>query len=363
LGSLVWLKNDAYPNLLAGLYYAIGRSPAAAIAINTVLGAASVYLVYRISVILFGPVPARWAAWLTAFFSGLWLWGMMVMKDTVFLFLILLFFLSLYRCWNLLSLPDHSRRRVLRAAGWAVILVAAWISAGAFRSYARPVLALSAVLLPIIGFLRTDRVWRWIAVFGAAAILLILFLPQIISYPLPPVALGTQSQLSKWTVVPETGTVGSFISWIVGHPMDFGKYLLLAASSTLLAPYAWILPGSLPEVPRLEPYMMAYPGLILWYAMLPFAAFGLYQALRRSKGEALPLIFFAAALFLVVSIFVQRMALGAAFLGALGRVRRMATSQPLADPAGRGRRLMRSGRMVEPQAESAGGADRQRNVG
>ena len=84
LGKLAWIAPDAYPRALAGLYYFIGRSPAAAVAINAVLGAVSVYLVYRISAILFGAAPARWAGWLTAFYTGFWLWGLMTLKDTVF---------------------------------------------------------------------------------------------------------------------------------------------------------------------------------------------------------------------------------------------------------------------------------------
>ena len=63
LGSLEFIRSHLYPRLLAGLYFVVGHSTAAAVIFNTVLGVSSVYLVYRLGVLLLGPAAARWAGW------------------------------------------------------------------------------------------------------------------------------------------------------------------------------------------------------------------------------------------------------------------------------------------------------------
>jgi hypothetical protein len=309
LGPLAWIEDDAYPRALAVLYYIVGRAPGAAIAINAVLGAASVYLVYRISAILFGPVPARWAGWLAAFYSGLWLWGLMTLKDTLFLFILLLFFLALYRLGYLLALGDFSRARILRVAGWAVVLILTWEMAGAIRdfaNYAGLAMAVSAAILPLVWFLRSGRVGRWLLLLTGAALCVAILWPKIASFPLPSIAVNTESLLFQATVLPKTGTVGAFLDWIIRHPVGFVVYFFLSTISTALAPYAWLLPGTLPSIPSFDPSMIAFPGLWLWYAVIPFSVLGFFQAVRRTKGDVWPMVVFGAGLFLVFSILIPR---------------------------------------------------------
>ncbi len=306
VGPVNFVLDDIYPRLLAGLYFIIGHSSLAAIAINTVLGASSVYLVYRIGTMLFGPVTARWAGWLTAFYTGFWLWEMMTLKDALFLFLILLFFLGIYRLWSILAFQEKSRGRILTAIVWAAVLILIFRIAGELRNYIPPVLIFSAVLLPLVDFLRGGRLWRWLLVLGSAAAALLILWPSITAHTLNPVTLGSQSMLGQITEVPDTRSVDTFLVWIFSHPVGFIRYLALTMFSTALAPYAWLLPGTLPDVPKFETYMIAYPGMWMWYLLIPFSLFGILQTVRRSKGDAWPLVFFAAAIFLIVSIFVPR---------------------------------------------------------
>ncbi len=305
-GQVDLLLDDIYPRLLAGLYFLIGHATAAAIVINAVLGASSVYLVYRISAMLFGPVTARWAGWLTAFYTGFWLWEMMTLKDPLFLFLILLFFLGLYRLWNNLVLPDKTPVRILRAAGWAAVMIAVFLLAGQLRDYIPQVLAGAAGLVLPVEFLRTGRLSRWILVVGSALILLVVFWPVISARNLFYVTIGPDTTLYQITEVPDTKTVGSFAAWILAQPAGFAKFMGLTMFSTALAPYAWLLPGTLPAVPRFETYMIAFPGMWMWYFLLPFALLGIREAVRRSRGGVWPLLFYAAVVFLVVSIFIPR---------------------------------------------------------
>jgi hypothetical protein len=307
LGKLAWMENDAYPRILAVLYYVIGRAPAAAVAINAVLGAASVYLVYRISAILFGSAPARWAGWLTAFYTGFWLWGLMTLKDASFLFFLLLFFLALYRLGYLLDSRDFSRERILRAAGWAAVLILAWMGVRAVRlDYAGLAVAVAGATLPVVWFLRSGRMVRWLTFLAAATVCVVILWPTIASFSLPSVAVNTQSLLFQTTDVPETGTVGAFLGWIISHPAGFVLYLILSTISTALAPYAWIFLGTLPGVSGFDPSFIAFPGMWLWYAMIPFSILGFFQAVRRSRGDVWPVVVCGAGLFLVFSILIPR---------------------------------------------------------
>jgi CDP-diglyceride synthetase len=115
-----------------------------------------------------------------------------------------------------------------------------------------------------------------------------------------------ESTLFQITEVPDTPTVGALAAWIGKNPAGFIRYLGLAVFSTALAPYAWLLPGSLPEVARFETYMIAFPGMWLWYLVLPFSFLGMWEAIRRTRGAALPLIFYTAAIFLLVSVLIPR---------------------------------------------------------
>jgi hypothetical protein len=306
VGPVDFVLDDIYPRWLAFLYFWIGHAPAAAIVINAVLGASSVYLVYRISAMLFGPVTARWAGWLTTFYTGFWLWEMMTLKDALFLFFILLFFLGLYRLWNIWVLPDKTPARLLRAAGWTAVMLAVFLVAGQLRNYIPCILAGAVILIPLVEFLKSGRVWRWALVIGSAVLLLMVFWPKISSRVLYPVAIGSESTLFQITEVPDTKTVGTFLGWIAAHPLGFIRYMALAMFSTVLAPYAWLLPGTLPEVPRFETYMIAFPGMWLWYLLLPFSIFGIREAVRRSRGGIWPVLFYTVAVFLLVSIFIPR---------------------------------------------------------
>jgi hypothetical protein len=309
LGRLGWVVNDAYPRALAALYFVVGRAPGAGVAINAVLGSVSVYLVFRISAILFGPVPARWAGWLTTFYTGFWLWGLMLLKDTLFLFFLLLFFLAMYRLWRLLIPLDLVRAKILRMAGWAVVLILAGAGAAAIRdtsSYAGLAMVAAAVSLLLVGFLRSAKLGRWALLLAVGTIGLAILWPKIGSFALPRIGVNDQSLLFQAVEVPATDTVSVFLKWIVGHPLGFGRYLLLSTASTALAPYAWIFPGTLPGVTGFDSSMIAFPGLWMWYGLIPFAVLGLIPAIRRTRGDVWPMVIFGAGLFLVISIFIPR---------------------------------------------------------
>ena len=306
LGPLEFIRDSLYPRLLAGLYFLIGHSTAAAVVLNTVLGASSVYLVYRLGAMLLGPAAARWAGWLAAFYTGFWWWEMMALKDALFLFLILLFFLALHRCWNSLVRTDRSGADWLRAALWGGMLVLIFLAAGELRVYVPVLLLCSAILLPAAAFLRSGGIGRRAGALAAAAVVFAILWTRIMARELVPVAVNADSLFFQSVELPKTGNVAAFLQWVGENPAAFGRYMTLAAFSSALAPYAWILPGTLPEVPRFEPGMVVFPGMWMWYLLIPFAILGTVQAVRRSRGEIWPAFFFAAAGFLLFSFFIPR---------------------------------------------------------
>ncbi|MGD0807068.1 MAG: hypothetical protein ABSA10_06335, partial [Anaerolineales bacterium] len=187
------------------------------------------------------------------------------------------------------------------------VLILAWMGVRAVRlDYAGLAVAVAGATLPVVWFLRSGRMVRWLTFLAAATVCMVILWPTIASFSLPSVAVNTQSLLFQTTDVPETGTVGAFLGWIISHPAGFVVYLVLSTISTALAPYAWIFPGTLPGVSGFDPSFIAFPGMWLWYAMIPFSILGFFQAVRRSRGDVWPVVVCGAGLFLVFSILIPR---------------------------------------------------------
>jgi hypothetical protein len=77
-------------------------------------------------------------------------------------------------------------------------------------------------------------------------------------------------------------------------------------TSTVLAPYAWILPGAIPAAPAFGAYTVSFPGMWLWYLVLPFAVLGVGSSLRRSRAGIAGLLTFAALLLVLFSLAIPR---------------------------------------------------------
>jgi hypothetical protein len=164
----------------------------------------------------------------------------------------------------------------------------------------------SASLLVLVWIGRRFR-WPGLAVAGVLIVLGgILLWPRFAAVGLPAINPGTDSTLAKAAVIPPTGSVGGLAAWSLANPVAAAKYFLLAAGATAISPFAWIFPGMLPDASPWGPYTLAYPGMWMWYLAMPFSLLGAVSAVRRSRGETLPLIFFAAVLFIVFAVLIPR---------------------------------------------------------
>jgi hypothetical protein len=194
----------------------------------------------------------------------------------------------------------------VQAALWGAVMMLIFLAAGELREYVPLLLLCSALWLPVVAFLRSGGAGRWAVVLAAAAAVIAVLWPRIMARELVPVAVEEDSLFFQSVELPATENVAVFLGWVGEYPASFAQYMALAAFSSALAPYAWILPGTLPEVPRFEPGMIAFPGMWMWYLLIPFTLLGMVQAIRRSRGEAWPIFFFAAAGFLLFSFFIPR---------------------------------------------------------
>jgi hypothetical protein len=306
LGPLAWMKYEIYPHLIAGIYRLIGQSPNAIIAIHVILGGASVYLVYRITALLLGPVTARFAGALAAMYTGFWIFSLMMLKDGLSLFLVLFFYYCLYRLWRGMFLPGRRLARLGRGSAWLVLLAGAGWLAGELREYVTPVMLAAAGSLILVRILRTSGRAAALAALAVILAAAVLLWPRIAGYHLVAVTVDEGSTLEQFVEIPPTDTVGALAEWAAANPLPFGKYMLLAAGSTAVAPYAWILPVGREDSPAFSAYSVAIPGMWLWYVCLPFAVLGACSAWKRSKGAILPLLVYTVFLFLLFSLLIPR---------------------------------------------------------
>jgi hypothetical protein len=309
LGNLSWMTTDAFPRWVGGLYFLIGHSPAAVLAWQTVLAASSVYLAYRISSLLLGPVVARLTGWLMIAYTGYLLFTVMILKDSLILFLILLSFHAMFRVRETLDRPAPVWQKIIAAAGWLIVAIAAIEGVDNLRDYTALILIGGWILFACHWLIRSSGKWKATVFFGiliAGVLVLWWASPRILEKGLPPILIAPESTLLTVARPPVAETIGQFLDWAVFHPQNSLPYLLAASASTLIAPFAWIFPGMLPNAPVWSVYFIAYPGMWVWYMLVPFACIGLFSALRRTRGDILPILFFTAAMFLMVAILIPR---------------------------------------------------------
>jgi hypothetical protein len=309
LGSLAWVAKDTYPQLVGAFYFILGHAPAALLIFQAVLGAGCVYLTYRIAAQLLGSVTARLAGWLVIGYTGFLLYSVNELKDSLALLLILLCIYSWYRIQQQVDRPSRWQEKIPAFLCWAIIGFVSLAGIQSLREYIAQII-MGAWGLGVCHLLvRYSRRWWWLTVLAlsllAIAILVWQF-PAILAKTLPPVAVAPGSTLLSVAQVPLTDTVKVLLHWIRTRTLSFSWFMLTASVSTLIAPFAWIFPGSIPGAPHWSVYFISYPGMWLWYACIPFAAYGVVSALRRTRGDILPVLFFAGVMFLVFSLLIPR---------------------------------------------------------
>jgi 4-amino-4-deoxy-L-arabinose transferase-like glycosyltransferase len=301
VNGLEWVAGEPFARVVAAIYWLLGHSPAAVIIFNAVLGAASVYFLYRLGAEMLGAEVGLLSGWMAALYTGFWVYSLMPLKDVLILASTLCFFWTLHR---LMAQPPA----VGRILGWGVAVAVSGAVVVLMRDYVFIAVALGGLTYMLVRAAQV-RATRWLV--AASVILLALaVLPlagRLANYPLPLANFGAGSFLSHiFGAVPTSATLPDLARWGFAHPLSFGAYLGLSIVSTVLAPYAWILPGAIPEAPPFGPYTVGYPGMWLWYLVLPFAVLGVWSSLKRSRGNVAGLLVFAIMLLVLFSLTIPR---------------------------------------------------------
>jgi len=301
IGGLEWVAGEPFARVVAAIYWIVGHSPNSIIVLNAFLGSVSVYVTYRLGSDLLGDEVGRLAGWLCALYTGFWVYNLMPLKDGLIMASVLLFFYSLHRLTS-------GKPAALRTTLWTCSTVAAGAVVLQMRDYAFIACSVGGVALILVRAAQAKGS-RWFVAVALVTLAAAAFpvARRLADYALPLANFGSGSFLSSmFDMLPPTETVTGLISWALGHPLLFGAYLSLSVISTTLAPYAWILPGSIPQSGPFDAYTVSYPGMWLWYLVLPFAVLGLCSSLKRSRGSMAGLLLFAAVLLVLFSLTIPR---------------------------------------------------------
>jgi hypothetical protein len=309
LGPLAWLSEDTFPRIVGGVYFLVGHSPLSVLCIQSVLASSCVYLAYRLGSLVLGPVTARLSGWIMIGYTGFLLFSIMILKDVAVLFLILLAFYGWFRIQETLDRAGARAQKILPLIFWSALAITALAGITSLRDYTAQIIAGAWLLGACHWLVRFSKKWKWATVFAivAAGIFALEWAaPGILNKQLPPTLIAPDSLLFSVVQPPPAGKISEQLQWIGVHPQDFALYIASASASTLIAPFAWIFPGTLPNAPNWNVYFIAYPGMWLWYALLPFAFIGCISALRRTRGDVLPILFFIVAIFFLVVLLIPR---------------------------------------------------------
>jgi hypothetical protein len=286
---------------VGAVYFLLGHSPAAVVALNCLLGAGGVYLTYSLALQLAGKDEAGLAGWMAALYSGFWVFSLMVLKDGLTLFVLLLFLVAFYR---LVFAHRLSRTSLV----WLAVAVATGLFLRALRDYVWVLAGLAALLVVLARLAKVRRGRFAVALIGLGLLAgLIGLTPRLVRAPINWANFGAGTFLASYLKeLPPRGTVLDLWVWTRAHPGAFAQFAGLSIVSSALAPYAWILPGSIPGAQPFNAYTVSYLGMWLWYLVLPFAGIGAAVGLRRAPERFVPVLALAIILFLLFALTIPR---------------------------------------------------------
>lgn len=300
--EVVYDAHHTFYYLTGCVYFVIGHSPFAMKIFNSLISALTIYYGFQLAKHLFSRRTAVITAWLICVYTGFYLSTILILKDA------LVAFLSMAFLWHLTQWQESGfRRRYLLVMGliWVVFVNLRW--------YAADILALLAARTFFVAKVHSRRIKRLVygmAVLGGIAtflwrgdeLLTRLGLPTLFQF-------GEVSTLGSalGTVFIFSPSLKTVFHLLMANPVPFLAALILGPLTTLLAPYAWVFPGMLPDAVW-NAYYVSYPGMWVWYGVLPFAAFGLAEVIKRWRQQTTvrPVFLFGLTLFLVFGTLIPR---------------------------------------------------------
>lgn len=255
---------EGFYYLLAGLYRVFGSYTAAGLAVNAVLAAGLVPVMYDVTRRLFGPAAARYAVPLVVVFPGLFLWTSQLMREAGMLFLLAV----------ALNCAVRLAERVLPTP--LIVLAAALILAFTFRSWVALILAAGLFVGIALGH---SRVTSGLAAgFGGLVVVASVMLASGLGYS--GYKQATSVNLKQADVVRKdsanSANTGFAPEADISSTPSAVRYLPRGVLNFVLGPFPWQIRSS-----RQLPFI---PDMIVWWALLPSLWTG-YRAAGRVVGR------------------------------------------------------------------------------
>ncbi len=276
-------NNAGYYYVCAAIYYLIGPLQAAASYLNCVIGASSVYLVYRLAREFFQPLVARRATLLAAFVPSMILWSSIALKDPLMVLLILT---SLLGCVRL------KKRFTLWTLLASVLPIFAVLPIRFYMFY-----ILTFAVVGSLAFERGTKVLRGatkqIVIAGVlAGMVLVLGLAGSAQQGTEYMSL---QRISTFRNGMATSAASGFSADVdISTPGGALAFLPLGMATLLLSPFPW-------QMTSLRA-ALTLPEMLVWWWLFPSLIRGLRLAVRDRFAALSPLFLFSGVLVVAYSL-------------------------------------------------------------
>lgn len=270
-------QNYGFPYLAGAIYYVFGQFAPLVAYFNCVIGAITVFMVYRLARQLFHPIVARRAALLTAVVPSMILWSSIAIKDAVMAFLILLGLSSCVSLKTRFSLP------AVLGIGLSLVLIQP------IRFYMLYFLgfAILASLLIERGAGLVSGVYKQVIIGGVFVGLLVMVgFAGRAQEGLETLSLARVSDFRHGMAI--SANSGFNADADVSTTGGALLFLPIGIANLLLGPFPWQF-GSLRA-------LMAGPETIYWWLLFPSVLRAMWWMFRKRFADTSPLLLFAITL-------------------------------------------------------------------
>jgi len=253
-----------YPLFVASIYYLVGHNLLAAKLLNAPFSAMVPVFIYLIGHRLFNKKVAWVSAVLIMIYPNFLIWSGSLLKDTLLTFSIPMVIFYTLR-WR-----ERKKAMNLGLIALGLILTLA------IRGFMGFLLGL-AVFIYLWMTSPRKRKYSYATISLMLILFLFYFIPSALRTPITIGKTYLQAYSHSLTGLASASGLGKFLSagW-EGKVMFLAKGTLL----TFLDPFAWIFEGSY------SPYRLLYPGMWMWYFLIPYTSFGGYLLIRRKGKES-----------------------------------------------------------------------------
>jgi len=272
--------------LVAGIYEAIGRNPFAIQLLNTVIGAATAVLIFRIAHHIFDNQKVAWmAALFVAFYPSLVLWSAQGLKDAPIVFLLAVSMLATLKVGEKFSVK------------YFVLLVASVLGLLTLRFY-----IFYMVMAAIVGALAIG-LRAFSAKSFARQFVVIILIGLSLTYVGVTRYAGKQLEAYGDLKMIQRSRSDAAQSAESGFGKDVDVSTTSGAIAAIPIGLAYLLFAPLPwQIASLR-QIITLPEMVVWWASFPLMVLGLWFTIKYRLRQASPILLFSTLLTLGYSVF------------------------------------------------------------